>query len=418
MNFIPEANASVNLEACGLHPAKAPIANAPAPVLVELSLARRESLLIDNGALAAYTGERTGRSPKDRYVVRDSQTDSLVDWGSINQPIEPEQFDRILKRVQDYLNHRELFVCDGAACADPAHRLRVRVVSEQAWHTLFSQCLFLRPGPAELARFQPDWHILVASDLRLDPARDGRGPVFVGIDFTNRVTIIAGTQYAGEIKKSVFSILNYLLPQRDVFSMHCAANVGSKSDVALFFGLSGTGKTTLSADPHRRLIGDDEHGWSSEGVFNIEGGCYAKTIRLSRQGEPQIWNAIRFGSVLENVVVDPVTRLPDYNSTKFTENTRAAYPVEFIPNCELSGRGRHPTNIFLFDLRRLWRLAAIEPVGPAPGDVPFSVRLYGESRGHGNGRDRAGGRIQHLFRGPVPAAAANALCGNVAGENG
>jgi phosphoenolpyruvate carboxykinase (ATP) len=322
------------------------IANPSTPVLVELSLARHESQLTDNGALVAYTGERTGRSPKDRYIVRDSQSDSLVDWGAINQPIEPEVFDRILQSVQQHLNSQELYVCDGEACADPAHRLRVRVIAEKAWHALFARCLFLRPGPADLMRFVPDWHIFTAPECRIDPARHGRGPVFVGIDFSKRIVIIAGTHYAGEIKKSVFSILNYILPQRDVFPMHCAANVGSKSDVALFFGLSGTGKTTLSADPHRRLIGDDEHGWSIDGVFNIEGGCYAKTIRLSKQGEPQIWNAIRFGSVLENVAIDPVTHLPDYNSSKITENTRAAYPVEFIPNCELSGRGGHPTSIF------------------------------------------------------------------------
>lgn len=346
MSSISGAVASIDLSACGLQPTMPVIANPSTPVLVEMSLARHESQLTDNGALVAYTGERTGRSPKDRFVVRDSQTDSLVDWGASNQAIDPMAFDRILKRVLQHLNSRELFVCDGGACADPSHRLRVRVVAEKAWHALFARCLFLRPGPAELARFVPDWHILAAPELRLDPARDGHGPIFIGIDFRKRIIIISGTHYAGEIKKSVFSILNYILPQRDVFSMHCAANVGSKSDVALFFGLSGTGKTTLSADPHRRLIGDDEHGWSNEGVFNIEGGCYAKTIRLSKQGEPQIWNAIRFGSVLENVVIDPVTHLPDYNSAKITENTRAAYPVEYISNCELSGRGGHPTNIF------------------------------------------------------------------------
>lgn len=340
------ATRPIDLSACGLNPAAQVHGNASTPVLVEMSLARKESQLTDNGALVAYTGERTGRSPKDRYIVRDEETDSLVDWGVINQPVDSETFDRIAQRVRDHLRERHLFVCDGEACADPTYRLRVRVVAEKAWHALFAHCLFLRPGTADLARFVPDWHIFAAPDCRLDPVKDGRGPVFVGIDFAKRTVVIAGTHYAGEIKKSVFSILNYLLPQRDVFPMHCAANVGSKSDVALFFGLSGTGKTTLSADPHRRLIGDDEHGWSGEGVFNIEGGCYAKTIRLSKQGEPQIWNAIRFGSVLENVVIDPATHLPDYNSARITENTRAAYPVEYIPNCELSGRGRHPSSIF------------------------------------------------------------------------
>ena len=338
--------AHIDLAPCGLSPTGPVHLNSSTPVLVEMSLARRESQLTDNGALVVYTGERTGRSPKDRYIVRDAQTDSLVDWGAINQPIDGALFERIAQRVREHLNGRELFVCDGEACADPAYRLQVRVVAEKAWHALFVRCLLLRPQRADLARFQPAWHILVAPELRLDPVRDDRGPVFVGIDFSRRLVMIAGTHYAGEIKKSVFSILNFLLPQRGVFPMHCAANVGSKSEVALFFGLSGTGKTTLSADPHRRLIGDDEHGWSADGVFNIEGGCYAKTIRLSKQGEPQIWNAIRFGSVLENVVIDPATHLPDYNSAKVTENTRAAYPVEYIPNCELSGRGRHPSSIF------------------------------------------------------------------------
>jgi phosphoenolpyruvate carboxykinase (ATP) len=322
-------------------------ANPSVPVLVEASLARGEGQLTDTGALNAQTGARTGRSPKDRFIVRDAETEVPVNWGNVNQPVDRVTFDRVMSRAIDHLNQQDLFVCDGEACADPSHRLRVRVIAEKAWHALFSRCLFLRPPREELARFKPDWHILAVPECRPDPTRDEPGAkVFVGLDFARRLVLIAGTLYAGEIKKSVFSILNYLLPQRGVFPMHCSANVGTRSDVALFFGLSGTGKTTLSADPHRRLIGDDEHGWANDGVFNIEGGCYAKTIKLSRLGEPQIWNSIRFGSVLENVVLDPVTRIPDYNSARVTENTRAAYPVEFIPNCEQSGRGGHPTNIF------------------------------------------------------------------------
>lgn len=344
---MPAAAAPVNLSACGIHPSQPVHGNPSVPVLIEQALARREGLLTDMGALVAYTGERTGRSPKDRFIVRDEQTESVVNWGNVNQPIEPAAFNRVFERVVDHLGKRELFVSDGEACADPAHRLRVRVVAEKAWHALFARCLFLRPMREELAQFQPEWHILAAPECRA--TADGTGPgssVFVGLDFSRRLVVIAGTHYAGEIKKSVFSVLNYLLPQRGVFPMHCSANIGTHSDVALFFGLSGTGKTTLSADPDRRLIGDDEHGWADDGVFNIEGGCYAKTIKLSKLGEPQIWNAIRFGSVLENVVVDPASRTPDFNSMKFTENTRAAYPVDFIPNCELSGRGGHPNNIF------------------------------------------------------------------------
>lgn len=336
-----------DLSVCGLKPEGTVHANLPVPILIERSLARLEAQLTDMGALVAYTGARTGRSPKDRFIVRDDLTESLVNWGNVNQPVSATDFDLVWRRAAHHLNSRELFVTDGEACADSEHRLRVRVVAEKAWHALFARCLFLRPSRDELVRFQPDWHILVAADCR--PFLSSQGPgsdVFVGIDFSRRLVVICGTNYAGEIKKSVFSVLNFLLPQRGVFPMHCSANVGTKSDVALFFGLSGTGKTTLSADPARRLIGDDEHGWSEEGVFNIEGGCYAKTIRLSRLGEPQIWNAIRFGSVLENVVIDPATRIPDFNSDRITENTRAAYPVDYIPNCELSGRGGHPTNIF------------------------------------------------------------------------
>lgn len=344
---MPTAATLESLGSLGLHPAKPIHAHLSVPVLVETSLDRGETQLTDMGALVAYTGARTGRSPKDRFIVRDAQTDGLVNWGSVNQPVDRERFDRILNRVIEHLQARELFTSDGEACADPAHRLRVRVVAEKAWHALFARCLFLRPNPAEQARFRPDWHILAAPECRPEAEGEESGSaVFVGLDFSRRLVVVAGTHYAGEIKKSVFSILNYLLPQRGVFPMHCAANVGAQSDVALFFGLSGTGKTTLSADPNRRLIGDDEHGWAADGVFNIEGGCYAKTVKLSKLGEPQIWNAIRFGSVLENVVIDPATRIPDFNSVKYTENTRAAYPVDFIPNCELSGRGAHPNNIF------------------------------------------------------------------------
>lgn len=336
-----------DLSACRLQPHGVVQANLPVPVLIERSLSRLESQLTDMGALVAYTGARTGRSPKDRFIVRDATTEATVNWGSVNQPVDVADFDVVWQRVVEHLNYRELFVTDGEACADSDHRLRVRVVAEKAWHALFARCLFLRPSREELVRFQPDWHILVAADCRPFLAPSGPGSdVFVGIDFSRQIVLIAGTHYAGEIKKSVFSVLNFVLPHRGVFPMHCSANVGTKSDVALFFGLSGTGKTTLSADPSRRLIGDDEHGWSDEGVFNIEGGCYAKTIRLSRLGEPQIWNAIRFGSVLENVIIDPATRTPDFNSDRITENTRAAYPVDFIPNCELSGRAGHPTNIF------------------------------------------------------------------------
>jgi phosphoenolpyruvate carboxykinase (ATP) len=333
-----------------VHPGPVAV-NRPAAELVELALSRQEGGLTAGGALVAYTGSRTGRSPQDRYIVREPGSEGQIAWGVVNRPIDPATFDRLYSRVTAYLQGRPLFLNDLQACADPTYRINVRVIAEKAWHALFARCLFLRPnlapGESPGANYRPDWTVLAAADFKADPPRDGtRSELFIILNFARRVVLIGGTHYAGEIKKSIFSILNYLLPQRGVFPMHCASNIGAGGDTALFFGLSGTGKTTLSADPDRRLIGDDEHGWSDAGVFNIEGGCYAKTIRLSKAGEPQIWDAIRFGCVLENVIVDPATRVPDYDDESRTENTRAAYPVDFIPNCELSGRGGHPANIF------------------------------------------------------------------------
>jgi phosphoenolpyruvate carboxykinase (ATP) len=256
-----------------------------------------------------------------------------------------ETFDRFHRKVADYLADRELYVFDGFAGADPEYRLPVRVVTETAWHNLFAHQLFLRPGRAELAGHEPEFTILHAPHLEADPA-DGTGSgAFVLLDLSRGLILIGGTQYAGEIKKSIFSVMNWLMPHRAVLPMHCSANVGRDGDTALFFGLSGTGKTTLSADPERRLIGDDEHGWSTNGVFNFEGGCYAKCIRLSQEKEPEIWAAIRFGSVVENVVVDPTTRTVDYDDDSITENTRVAYPVDFIPGAMIPGIGGHPRTI-------------------------------------------------------------------------
>ena len=321
-------------------------ANLSPAALVEHAVRRREGVLTDLGAFSAFTGSRTGGSPKDKFTVREASSEAQIDWTG-NQSLEPSAFARLRDLARAYLQNRELFVFDGYACADPRHRLALRVVTEKAWHSLFARCLFLRPTPAQLHSFVPEWTILHACDFHADPARDGvKTEVCLLISFEQKLVVACGTHYAGEIKKAVFTILNYILPQKGVFPMHCSANLGADGDTALFFGLSGTGKTTLSADPERRLIGDDEHGWSDDGVFNIEGGCYAKTIRLSAVGEPQIWNALRFGCVLENVPVDPLSRTPDFESQQYTENTRAAYPVDFIPNCELSGVGGHPRNIF------------------------------------------------------------------------
>ncbi|HWG45236.1 MAG TPA: phosphoenolpyruvate carboxykinase (ATP), partial [Gemmataceae bacterium] len=343
----------INLSRHGIHyPGAVHYQLAPA-AWIELALARGEGTLAANGAFVAYTGTHTGRSPKDRYLVAEPLSQADIRWGPINRPMEPAAFEPLLHRMLAYLQGRDLFVCDASACADPEHALPVRVITDKAWHALFAQSL-LRDAPAAACGFAEDEEdpvaagltILCASGMHADPALDGtHSDTFIVLHLARGLVLIGGTEYAGEIKKAVFSVLNYLLPLRGVCTMHCAANIGAAGDTALFFGMSGTGKTTLSADADRRLIGDDEHGWSDAGIFNIEGGCYAKTIRLSREGEPRIWNAIRFGSVLENVVLDPHTRQPDYDDERFTENTRAAYPLTHIDGAEPTSRGDHPRTI-------------------------------------------------------------------------
>ncbi len=321
--------------------------NLSSAALIEQAIVRGEGQLTTTGALVVRTGQYTGRSPKDKFVVCRAEYESLVDWGSVNQVMEPEQFERLLARATAYLANRPLYVQDCFAGADPRYRLSVRVITEYAWHNLFARQLFIRPSTDELIGFEPTFTVLSAPGFKTDPAIDGtRSEVVVAIDFVRRVVLIAGTAYAGEIKKSIFTVMNFLLPLQGVFPMHCSANVGAQGDVALFFGLSGTGKTSLSADPERRLIGDDEHGWSNEGIFNFEGGCYAKCINLSRENEPQIYDAIRFGGVVENVVVNPDTREPDYSDASITENTRAAYPLEFIRGAVIPSVGGHPNHIF------------------------------------------------------------------------
>jgi len=315
--------------------------------LVESVLEHKEGRLTSTGAVAATTGKYTGRSPKDKFIVKDEITEDTVDWGPVNQPIDEASFDKLYKKVIDYLQDKdEIYRFQGFAGADPAYRLPIQVFNEFAWHNLFARQLFITPTEEELEEHEPDFTVISAPHFKADPEIDGtNSETFIIISFKKRVVLIGGTEYAGEIKKSVFSIMNYLLPQQDVLSMHCSANVGQEGDVALFFGLSGTGKTTLSADPYRRLIGDDEHGWSPNGVFNIEGGCYAKTVNLSEEKEPQIFNAIRFGSVLENVVIDKETSEPDYDDTTLTENTRAAYPVDNIDNIVTPSVAGHPNTI-------------------------------------------------------------------------
>lgn len=315
--------------------------NLPVAQLVEIALQHGEAHMAEGGALQVTTGKYTGRSPKDKFIVKRGA--EAVDWGPVNQPISPERFDNLLTRMLDHLQGRELYVFDGYAGADPHHQLPIRIINEFAWQNLFVRQLFVRPTTE---RVEPSFTVLCLPTFEAIPERDGtNSECFVIIDFERRMVLIGGTHYAGEIKKSIFTVLNYLLPEESILPMHCSANVGARGDVALFFGLSGTGKTTLSADPLRRLVGDDEHGWAEDGVFNLEGGCYAKCIDLSASKEPQIYAAIRFGTVLENVVLDPVTREPDYRDGSLTENTRAAYPVDFIPNAMIPGMAGHPERI-------------------------------------------------------------------------
>ncbi|GAX88958.1 phosphoenolpyruvate carboxykinase (ATP) [Effusibacillus lacus] len=317
--------------------------NLSVPKLVEAALSRNEGILASSGAFRATTGKYTGRSPKDKFIVDEPSIHHKIAWGPVNQPISPEQFDRLYQRALEYMKERELFVFNGFAGGDIRYRLPIRVINEYAWHNLFVHQLFVRPTPEELEEHQPKFTVIGLPGLKADPIADGtHSETFIVVSFEKQVVLIGGTEYAGEMKKSIFSVLNCMLPEQGVFPMHCSANVGEKGDVALFFGLSGTGKTTLSADPDRRLIGDDEHGWSDRGVFNFEGGCYAKCIGLSEEKEPQIWNAIRFGSVLENVILDRDTRVADYHNNSLTENTRAAYPIDYIPGAVIPGIAGHP----------------------------------------------------------------------------
>jgi len=323
--------------------------NSSAPLLYEHAVRRREGEIGAGGSFVARTLPHTGRSPRDKYIVNEAGTKDNVWWGPINQPIEPEQFNSLHHRVLAYLQGHELFVQDLYAGADPDYRLPVRVISPSAWHSLFARNMFIRPPAGELEGFEPAFTILHAPEFRAIPELDGiRSETFIFVNFAQRLVLIGGTRYAGEIKKSVFGYLNFVLPTRDVLPMHCSANVGPKGDCAIFFGLSGTGKTTLSADHSRTLVGDDEHGWSPKGIFNFEGGCYAKVINLSPTAEPEIYATItRFGTVLENVVLDPLTRMPDVDDASLTENTRACYPIDFIPNAAEHGLAPHPKNVIM-----------------------------------------------------------------------
>ena len=322
--------------------------NLSAPALYEHAVRRGEGVIAADGPLVCRTGQHTGRSPNDKFVVREPSSEKEVWWGKVNRPMELAQFDLLHKDILASLAGKELFVLDCYAGADPSHRLAVRVVNEYAWHNLFCRNLFI-DDPAAAAAADPQFTIIDSPTFKADPKRHGtNSEVVIALNFAKKLVLIAGTSYAGEMKKSIFTVLNYLLPMKNVLPMHCSANIGAAGDVALFFGLSGTGKTTLSSDPLRRLIGDDEHGWSDRGVFNFEGGCYAKTIKLSAEAEPQIFSTTRrFGTVLENVVYAADTRVLDLDADTHTENTRAAYPISFIDNAEPTGQGGQPKNVVM-----------------------------------------------------------------------
>ena len=316
--------------------------------LVEDTILNGQGMLTDTGAIAIETGEFTGRSPKDRFVVCDAKTENAVWWGDVNIKFSEAQFDALYNRVKAYLNGKDLYVRDAYACADQAHRMNIRVVNEFPWANMFAYNMFLRPTDAEIETFDPEWHIVCAPGFMADPAIDGtRQHNFAILNFTKKMILIGGTGYTGEIKKGIFSVLNFVLPHdKNVLSMHCSANIGEGGDTAIFFGLSGTGKTTLSSDPDRHLIGDDEHGWSDNTVFNFEGGCYAKTIDLSAEKEPQIYNAIKFGAILENIGFIEDSSTPDYTNNSITENTRVSYPIDYIENIAVPSIGSAPKNIF------------------------------------------------------------------------
>lgn len=364
--------------------------NLNTPELYEEIARRNEGVFSDHGALMVDTGEHTGRAAKDKAIVRDAASEDKVFWGEVNKEFSPEKFNAIKERMMAYTKGRDLFVQDTFAGADPKYRLPVRIITELAWHSLFARTMFIEDDSAQATERRPEFTVINLPGFQADPQRDGtRSPTFILMDFAQKLVLIGGTSYAGETKKSVFTILNYLLPQRNVLSMHCSANVGEAGDVAIFFGLSGTGKTTLSADPERKLIGDDEHGWSEDGVFNFEGGCYAKVIRLSPEAEPDIYRTTRmFGTVLENVVYDAETRTLDLDDASKTENTRAAYPLKSISNIVPEGHAGHPKNIIMLTADAFGVLPPVARLSPEQAMYHFlsgyTAKIAGTEKGLGN----------------------------------
>jgi phosphoenolpyruvate carboxykinase (ATP) len=363
--------------------------NQGVPALYEEAVRRREALIAASGPLVCRTGQHTGRSPNDKFIVREPSSAETVWWSKVNRPIDAQHFDALHHRLLHYMEGKELFVQDCYAGADPQYRLNVRIITEHAWHSLFARHMFidLPEATGRPAHHTPDFTVIDMPGLHSDPVHHGtNSEVFIVVHFGRKLVLIGGTSYAGEIKKSIFTVMNYLLPLRNVLSMHCSANVGIGGDVALFFGLSGTGKTTLSSDSQRGLIGDDEHGWSEDGIFNIEGGCYAKMIRLSADAEPQIHATTRrFGTVLENVKMDASTRALDLGDDSLTENTRGAYPLEYIDNAVPTGRAGHPRNIIMLTADAFGVLPPVSRLTPAGAMYHFlsgyTAKVAGTERG-------------------------------------
>ena len=340
--------------------------------LADIAIEKGQAKRTSTGAININTGEFTGRSPKDRFIVKDDITENAVWWGNINIPFDPEKFDKLYDKVVDYLSGKDVYVRDAYACADPKYRTNVRVVNEYAWSNMFVYNMFLRPSEEELENITPEWTVVNAPGFKADPEVDGtRQSNFAILNFKRKIALVGGTGYTGEIKKGIFSVLNFVLPhQKDTLSMHCSANIGKEGDTALFFGLSGTGKTTLSADPNRQLIGDDEHGWSNENtVFNFEGGCYAKVIDLSEEKEPDIYRAIKPGALLENIVFKNGTDEVDYKDGSITENTRVSYPIYHIDNIAEPSVGENPKNIFFLTCDAYGVLPPISKL--TPGQAAF-----------------------------------------------
>ncbi|MGH6762183.1 MAG: phosphoenolpyruvate carboxykinase [Phyllobacterium sp.] len=385
MKEIGTRNAACAIGTSGLKELSAVYYNFGEAELYEEAIRRGEAQLTDKGALVARTGQHTGRSAKDKFVVRDASTEPHVWWDN-NKPMEPEAFERLYADFIEHAKGKELFVQDLVGGADADNSLKTRVVTEYAWHSLFIRNLLIRPDRADLAGFVPQMTIIDLPSFRADPARHGcRTETVIAVDLTRLIVLIGGTSYAGEMKKSVFTALNYILPGKNVMPMHCSANEGPNGDTAVFFGLSGTGKTTLSADPKRTLIGDDEHGWGEHGVFNFEGGCYAKTIRLSAEAEPEIFATTqRFGTVLENVILDE-SRVPDFDDGSLTENTRCAYPLHFIPNASATGKAGHPKNIIMLTADAFGIMPPIAKLTPAQAMYHFlsgyTAKVAGTEKG-------------------------------------